>query len=199
MSSYAGLLVIPVFAIIGLNGFSKGGGKEGSKEELRRVSGNFFFRVIVFFIQFCLPIAVALTVVKALMPSISDGFGVLLAAGFIGGHGTAAAVGSTLDTLGYHLSLVLVASGFGYLINTKLVARWLPGVPSYTVAFLVAILMFLVFQTGDIEVYPVTLSSMSYEEAVDKCADTIDLGILDTEDNGPDRIVAGMCVDVEVK
>lgn len=74
--------------IIALNGFSKGGGKEGSKEELRRVSGNFFFRVIVFFIQFCLPIAVALTVVKALMPSISDDFGVLLASGFIGGHGT---------------------------------------------------------------------------------------------------------------
>lgn len=88
MGSYAGLLVIPVFAIIGLNGFSKGGGKEGSKEELRRVSGNFFFRVIVSFIQFCLPIAAALTVVKALMPSISDGFGVLLASGFIGGHGT---------------------------------------------------------------------------------------------------------------
>ena len=56
--------------------------------------------MIVFFIQFCLPIAVALTVVKALMPSI-DGFGVLLASGFIGGHGTAAAVGSTLDTLGW--------------------------------------------------------------------------------------------------
>ena len=32
MSSYAGLLVIPVFAIIGLNGFSKGGSKEGSKK-----------------------------------------------------------------------------------------------------------------------------------------------------------------------
>lgn len=60
-------------------------------------------------------------------------------------------------------------------------------------------LMFLVFQTGDIEVYPVTLSSRSYEEAVDKCADTIDFSILGTEDNGPDRIVAGMCVDVEVK
>lgn len=60
-------------------------------------------------------------------------------------------------------------------------------------------LMFLVFQTGDIEVYPVTLSSMSYEDAVDTCADTIDLSILDTEDNGPDRIVAGLCVDTEVK
>ena len=43
----------------------------------------------------------ALTVVKALMPSISDGFGVLLASSFIGGHGTAATVGSTLDTLGW--------------------------------------------------------------------------------------------------
>ena len=40
----------------------------------------------------------ALTVVKALMPSISDGF---VASGFIGGHSTAAAVGSTLDTLGW--------------------------------------------------------------------------------------------------
>lgn len=60
-------------------------------------------------------------------------------------------------------------------------------------------LMFLVFQTGDIEVYPVTLSSKSYEEAMDKCADTIDLSILDTEDNESGRIVAGLCVDTEVK
>ena len=60
-------------------------------------------------------------------------------------------------------------------------------------------LMFLVFQTGAIEVYPVALSSKSYEEAMDKCAGTIDLGILDTEDNGSGRIVAGLCVDTEVK
>lgn len=62
-----------------------------------------------------------------------------------------------------------------------------------------AFLIFLVFQTGDIEIYPVTLSSKSYEEAMDKCADTIDLSILDTEDNGSGRIVAGLCVDTEVK
>lgn len=60
-------------------------------------------------------------------------------------------------------------------------------------------LMFLVFQTGDIEVYPVTLSSKSYEEAMNKCADTIDLSILDTEDNGSGRIVVGLCVNTEVK
>ena len=35
--------------------------------------------------------------VKALMPSISDGFGVLLASGFIGGHGTAAMVHTVLE------------------------------------------------------------------------------------------------------
>lgn len=58
-------------------------------------------------------------------------------------------------------------------------------------------LMFLVFQTGDIEVYPVEITSQNYAEARDMCADAIDLSILDTEDNGSNRIVAGMCVDVE--
>lgn len=58
-------------------------------------------------------------------------------------------------------------------------------------------LMFLVFKTGDIEVYPVEITSQNYAEARDMCADAIDLSILDTEDNGSNRIVAGMCVDVE--
>lgn len=59
-------------------------------------------------------------------------------------------------------------------------------------------LMFLVFKTGDIEVHPVEITSQNYAEARDMCADAIDLSILDTEDNGSGRIVAGMCVDVEV-
>ncbi len=222
MGSYAGLLVILVFAIIGLNGFESGKGGEGGAEELKRVSGNFFYRTAHFFIQFCLPIAISLTVVKAVMPGINDGFGVLMASGFMGGHGTAAAVGSTLeslgwaegtdigmtfatigillgvfggialiklatkcgwtayikdfafisddmktgmipkehrnalgedtisnvslDTLAYHLSIVLGVSGIGYFLNTKVIAIWLPGVPSYTVAFLVAILFFYIFR-----------------------------------------------------
>ena len=33
------------------------------------------------------------------MPSISDGFGVLLASGFIGGHGTAATFGASFEEL----------------------------------------------------------------------------------------------------
>ena len=60
-----------------------------------------------------------------------------------------------------------------------------------------AFLIFLVFQTGDIEVYPVEITSQNYAEARDMCADAIDLSILDTEDSGSGRIVAGMCVDVE--
>lgn len=62
-----------------------------------------------------------------------------------------------------------------------------------------AFLMFLVVQTGDIEVYPVELTSQNYAEARDMCADAIDLSVLDTEDSGSGRIVAGMCVDKEVK
>ena len=58
-------------------------------------------------------------------------------------------------------------------------------------------LMFLVFQTGDIEAYPVEITSQNYAEARDMCADAIDLSILDTEDSSSDRIVAGMCVDME--
>ena len=58
-------------------------------------------------------------------------------------------------------------------------------------------LIFLVFQTGDIEVYPVEITSQNYAEARNMCADAIDLSILDTEDSGSGRIVAGMCVDVE--
>lgn len=58
-------------------------------------------------------------------------------------------------------------------------------------------LMFLIFQTGDIEVYPVELTSQNYAEARDMCADAIDLSILDTEDKGSGRIVAGLCIDVE--
>lgn len=60
-------------------------------------------------------------------------------------------------------------------------------------------LVFLIFQTGDIEVYPVEITSQNYAEARDMCADAIDLSVLDTEDSGSGHIVAGMCVDVEVK
>ena len=59
-------------------------------------------------------------------------------------------------------------------------------------------LMFLVSQTGDIEAYTVEITSQNYAEARDICADALDLSILDTEDSGSGRIVAGMCVDAEV-
>ena len=222
MGSYAGVLVILIFAIVGINGFKLGTGKGSGAEEVRRVAGFQFYRMALFYAQFCIPIAVCLLVLKRIVPGLNDGFGVLLASGFIGGHGTAAAVGSTLeslgwaegtdigmtfatigiltgvfggvamiklatkkgytsyikdfkfiskdmrtgmvakenrssmgeesissvslDTLAFHLSVVLGVSGIGYLVNTKLIAIWLPGVPSYTVAFLLAILFFLTFR-----------------------------------------------------
>lgn len=94
--SYAGVLIIIIFGVVGLNGFSgsmKGMGK--------RLIGFTMYRNVIFFIQFALGIAACLTLVKLAAPEINPGFGILMASGFTGGHGTAAAVGKTLGDLGW--------------------------------------------------------------------------------------------------
>ena len=54
--SYAGMLIIIVFTVVGINGFEIKKG-EGAAT-VRRVGSFTFFRFIAFFIQFALPIAV---------------------------------------------------------------------------------------------------------------------------------------------
>lgn len=219
VGSYTGVLIILIFTIVGVNGFKFEGGS-GAKQEVSRVVGYQLYRFVIFFIQFAIPIAVALTVIKALVPNINPGFGILLASGFTGGHGTAAAVGKTfadlgwkeatdlgmtfatigiltgvfgglalikwatkkgytgyikdfayisgdlktgliskknrtsigeetispvsLDTLCYHLAIVTGVAGLGYLLNQKVLAVYvLKGIPDFTVAYLLAILVFL--------------------------------------------------------
>lgn len=100
IGSYAGVLIIIVFAVVGINGFGSGG-KGTGKATAERVISFTFYRFAVYFLQFALPIAFALTVLKAVVPDLNPGFGVLLASGFTGGHGTAAAVGSTFAKLGW--------------------------------------------------------------------------------------------------
>lgn len=90
--SYAGVLIIVVFTVVGINGFSSGKGSGGAA---KRVLSFTLYRNVIMFIQFALGIAATLTIVKVLVPDINPGFGVLMASGFTGGHGTAAAVGNT--------------------------------------------------------------------------------------------------------
>jgi len=94
--SYSGILIILIFGVVGLNGFSGAKGGMG-----KRLLGFTMFRNVAYFIQFALGIAVCLTLIEALIPDINPAFGMLMASGFTGGHGTAAAVGKTLADLGW--------------------------------------------------------------------------------------------------
>lgn len=131
ISSYAGVLIIIVFTVVGLNGFSSSK-KGGADSVVKRVASFTFYRFAIFFLQFALGIAATLTIVKWLVPDINPGFGILMASGFTGGHGTAAAVGKTFADLGWaeagDLGMTFATVGiltgvFGGLAFIKIAAR----------------------------------------------------------------------------
>lgn len=99
IGSYAGALIILVFAGVGINGFTIN--KKNIKSEVDRVGSYFSYKVLAQAIQFSLAPLFSILVISKLFPSINYGFGLLLAAGFSGGHGTAAAVGSAFGNLGF--------------------------------------------------------------------------------------------------
>ena len=99
IGSYPGVLIILIFAAVGLTGFSFS--KEGFKAEVNRIGSYFSYKVLAQVIQFSLVPLFSILVISKLFPEINYSFGLLLAAGFSGGHGTAAAVGSTLANLGF--------------------------------------------------------------------------------------------------
>ena len=97
--SYSGMLIIIVFTVVGLNGFELKKGE--GKEVLRRVGGLSCLRTFNMFIQFTVGIVLTELIIATVMPELNHGFGILLASGFTGGHGTAAAVGKTFTDLGW--------------------------------------------------------------------------------------------------
>lgn len=99
IDSYSGALIILVFAAVGINGFTIS--KDNIKSEIDRVGSYFSYKILAQAIQFSLPVLFSILVISKLFPYINYGFGLLLAAGFSGGHGTAAAVGSTFAKYGF--------------------------------------------------------------------------------------------------
>lgn len=220
IGSYAGVLIIIIFSAVGINGFSFS--KAGLKSEIGRVGSYFSYKVLAQTIQFSLAPLFSILVISKLFPEINYGFGLLLAAGFSGGHGTAAAVGDTfaklgfadamdigmtcatvgilsgifgglffikmgakrgwtkyiknfqyisgdlktglvqtenrksmgtetvssmvLDPLAWHVAVLLVASGAGMVVNKWILKVTGLDLPTYLIAFLIAIAMFLVFK-----------------------------------------------------
>ena len=98
IGSYASVLIILIFAGVGINGFSFN--KKDFKAEIDRIGSYFSYKVLAQAIQFSLAPLFSILVISKLFPNIIYGFGLLLAAGFSGGHGTAAVVGTAFERLG---------------------------------------------------------------------------------------------------
>jgi ESS family glutamate:Na+ symporter len=223
MGSYSGLLIILVFASIGVRGFEKS--KRGIKSDIERIGSYLCYRQFLSALQYLIPIALAYYVFRQFWPELHAGFGHILAAGFYGGHGTAAAVGKTyaefgwpdaqdlamtsatvgilvgifggvlmiklgtekgytsyikdyhalpnelrtglipaekrqsvgdesvspisLDPIAWHFALVLIPAGLGWILTQFARTAWGLNLPSFAVAFLVAIVFFfLLKKTG---------------------------------------------------
>lgn len=227
IGSYAGLITIFVFASVGINGFSFSAG--GMRKDINRMGAYASYKILTMAAQFSIPIIFSLLIISKVSPKVNNGFGMLLVAGFYGGHGTAAAVGSTfeqlgfssatdlamtsatvgiltgifgglifikwatkrgythyvkdfskisedlktglvqqenrismgadtvssiaLDPLAFHMALIMIPSGLGYLLNTYIEERWALGFPTFTIAFLIALLMYIVLGRGKKGVY----------------------------------------------
>lgn len=97
--SYAGLLIIAVFVSIGLRGFNFSAG--AGKQILIGLAATTASAILAGRFSYAMPIIFAMVVLKIVAPDLNPAFGMLIPAGFQGGHGTAAALGATLGTLGW--------------------------------------------------------------------------------------------------
>ena len=121
--SYAGLLIIAVFVSIGLRGFNFSAG--GWKTNFDRIGSYYCFRNIGWAFQYAMPIIFAMVVLKMFAPDLNPAFGMLIPAGFQGGHGTAAALGATLGSscVIFLLSAIFYLFLF-YAFSTSHKIRW---------------------------------------------------------------------------
>lgn len=136
-SSYAGVLIVIVFAAVGLaTEFPK------ANELLGRAGTLFAFNQVVSIGQWCVGLLVGWLLLWTFWPEINPGFGLTFPAGFMGGHGTAAAMGNSFSKLGWDgaLTLGLTSATFGVfaaifmgiaLLNFGLSRGWLKGLPRF--------------------------------------------------------------------
>lgn len=128
--SYSGLLIIMVFATIGLRGFNFT--KGGFKSNAERIGGYFCFRNVGWAVQYSVPIIIGMFVLPMFAKDLSPAFGMLIPAGFQGGHGTSAALGETLNNLGWKdatdlamttATVGLLTSIFGGILFIKIATK----------------------------------------------------------------------------
>ena len=97
ISSYSGVLIVVLFGSMFL-GTKK---KVSFSSMLKSVGDTFLVNGSSEIFQFAFFILIGIAVLPLIFKGINPAFGLLLPAGFVGGHGTAAAIGSVLSEAGW--------------------------------------------------------------------------------------------------
>lgn len=136
-TSYAGVLITVIFAAVGLaTQFPS------AREVLGRAGTLWAFNQTVTVSQWCVGLVAGWLMVATLWPELSPGFGLIMPAGFMGGHGTAVAIGESFQQLGWDdaFTLALSSATFGIfaaiflgmaLLNFGVNRGWLKGLPRF--------------------------------------------------------------------
>lgn len=127
LGSYAAVLIALVFGALPLSSPSV------SFSELRnRVGPMWAYAQLGMLLQWGLVGLFGLFILKLIWPELNDAFGIMLPTGFYGGHGTAAAIGSAFEGLGWDearslgmttATVGIICSIFGGLIMIKWAAK----------------------------------------------------------------------------
>ncbi|CAM4318580.1 sodium/glutamate symporter [Lacicoccus alkaliphilus] len=112
IGTYPGMLIAFVFAALP---FSTG--KFKVKEVIEKVGGLWSYSQTIMILFYTLGLLFALVVLGPFFTDLHNGFGLLLAAGFVGGHGTAAAIGEAFALQGWEeaTSIAMTSATVGAL------------------------------------------------------------------------------------
>ncbi len=116
LSSYPTFLVVVLFSTLYM-------GKKFTKikilKTIKNIGDTFFFNAASLVGQYGFSLLFGIMVLAPLFPELHAGFGLLLPAGFIGGHGTAAAIGNIFEKKGLEgaLSIAYASATIGILIG----------------------------------------------------------------------------------
>ncbi|WP_404456228.1 sodium/glutamate symporter [Oceanobacillus kapialis] len=112
-SSYPGLLIAVIFAAIPI-----GAAKVNLKEIIHRVREMWSFSMLLTLLMWGAGALFGLIVLVPLFSDLPSGFGLILGAGFLGGHGTAAAIGEGFQYYGWDeaMDLAMTSATIGILI-----------------------------------------------------------------------------------
>ncbi len=96
LGTYAAILIALVFGALPLSSPDV-----SLKEVAQRVGPMWAYAQIGMLLQWAIMGLFGLTVIKWIWPDLNDAFGIMLPTGFYGGHGTAAAIGTAFNELGW--------------------------------------------------------------------------------------------------